>query len=184
MPPLPSITEQSGPAETRWFLEHVQPHEPALRAYLRERFPSLHDVDDLVQESYARLFRAHGARRIEHAKAYLFAAARNVALDIMRRSQIIAMESMAEVEQLPIAEDGPDAAEQATNDQEMELLKQAIATLPQRCREILTLRKLAGLSHREIALKLGVSENTVNNQLTIGVLRCRDYFRTRGAMKG
>lgn len=183
----PSLPTSSVPAvsqQYRWFQEEVQPHEPALRAYLRERFPTLHDVDDLVQESYARLFRAHGVERVGNVKAYLFAAARNVAFDILRRSQIITIEGMTEVEHLPLAEDRPDAAEAASRDQELELLKQAIATLPERCREILTLRKIAGLSHREIARKLGLSENTVNNQLTIGVLRCREYFRARGAMKG
>ncbi|MBI2497428.1 MAG: RNA polymerase subunit sigma-24, partial [Opitutae bacterium] len=41
----------------RWFAEEVQPHEPALRAWLRNRFPTLVDPDDLVQESYARLLR-------------------------------------------------------------------------------------------------------------------------------
>lgn len=39
---------------TRWFIDEVQPHEPALRAYLRGRFPSLHDVDDPVREAHAR----------------------------------------------------------------------------------------------------------------------------------
>lgn len=184
MPPPAPPPDQSVVIEARWFLEQVQPHEPALRAYLRERFPMLRDVDDLVQESYARLLRAHCAGRVEHAKAYLFAAARNVAFDVLRRGQIIAVESVAEIETLRVAEDEPDAAERATSEQEMELLREAIAALPERCREILTLRKLTGLSHREIAHKLGLSENTVNNQLTIGVLRCRDFFRAHGAMKG
>ena len=47
-----SYTEQA-----RWFSERVHPHEPALRAYLSRRFPSLPDHDDLVQETYARLMR-------------------------------------------------------------------------------------------------------------------------------
>ena len=43
---------------TSWFAEEVQPHESSLRSYLRSVFPSLPDIDDLVQESYARLLRA------------------------------------------------------------------------------------------------------------------------------
>ena len=183
MPPPPLTSESSAPTDTRWFLEQVRPHEPALRAYLRERFPMLRDVDDLVQESYARLLREPGARRVEHAKAYLFAVARNVALDLLRRSQIITLESLSTVERLPLVEEAPDAAEKATRRQELELLQQAIATLPQRCREVLLLRKLHGLSHREIAQRLGIAESTVNNQLTLGVLRCREFFRARGAMQ-
>lgn len=165
-------------------MEHVQPHEPALRAYLRDRFPMLRDVDDMVQESYARLFRERSLERIEHTKAYLFAVARNVALDLLRRRQIVSMESMREMEYLQIEEEAPNAAEKASNAQELELLREAITLLPDRCREILRMRKIEGLSHRQIAMRLGISESTVNNQLTIGLLRCRDYFRTRGAMKG
>ena len=65
--------------QTRWFTREVQPHEPLLRAYLRKPFPTLHDFDDVVQESHLRLLRAREQGRIESAKAYLFAVARNVA---------------------------------------------------------------------------------------------------------
>ena len=63
--------------QARWFSEEVQPHESSLRSYLRNVFPSLTDIDDLVQESYARLIRAKDAGRISYAKAFLFATARN-----------------------------------------------------------------------------------------------------------
>src|SRR5258708_22199485 len=44
--------------QSRWFSEHVQPHEAALRAYLIARFPVLTDVDDLVQDTFSRVMRA------------------------------------------------------------------------------------------------------------------------------
>ena len=54
----------SSPEQARWFSEHVHPHEPALRAYLSKRFPTLPDHDDLVQETYVRVLRvADPARR-------------------------------------------------------------------------------------------------------------------------
>jgi RNA polymerase sigma-70 factor (ECF subfamily) len=45
---------------------------------------------------------------------------------------------------------------------------------------VLTLRKIHGLSHREIATRLGISEHTVNAQVAIGVLRLRDYLKAHG----
>ena len=45
-------------ADHRWFDDHVLPHEPLLRAWLRSRFPRGVDLDDLVQESFARVLRA------------------------------------------------------------------------------------------------------------------------------
>jgi len=164
----------------RWFAEEVQPHEAALRAYLRGRFPSLHDVDDLVQESYARILRAREIGTAKLTRAYLFVTARNLALDAIRHTNVVAFQSLAEIDESSVVEERPDAAEAASCDQELEILAEAIATLPQRCREIFVLRRYRELSHREIALKLGIAENTVNAQLVIAMLRCREYLRQRG----
>jgi len=62
----------------------VQPHEPALRRWLGARFPSLTERDDLVQESFLRLWRARAGRPIAHVRAFLFATARNLALNHLR----------------------------------------------------------------------------------------------------
>jgi len=66
----------------------VQPHESSLRAYLRAVFPSLPDLDDLVQETYLRLIRARESGRVNYAKAFLFTTARNAAIDFFRRRKI------------------------------------------------------------------------------------------------
>lgn len=176
---MPPPTDQA-----RWFVENVQPHEPALRAFLRRRFPGLQDVDDLVQEAYARLMRARISGTIAEPRAYLFATARNAALDCFRTQRTISFADLEESPDLDVVEERPDAAESASQAQEIELLVEAIRALPERCREILTLRKLRGLSYREIATRLGISENTVNAQLAIGVVRCRQYLEARGVVKG
>ena len=177
MPPLDA-------EQTRWFTEEVHPHEPALRAYLHGCFPTLQDIDDLVQEAYARLIRARNAGQVGHPRAYLFATARNAALDLFRRGKIVSIEGLADFERLSVLDAGPDAAEKASHDQEIEILREAIASLPDRCRQIITLRRLYDRSHREIAQALGISEHTVNAQLAIGMLRCRQFLRARGVLKG
>ena len=60
--------------------------------------------------------------------------------------------------------------------QELEFLTQAIQSLPDRCRQIFTLRKIYNLSQAEIATRLGISEFTVSAQLTIGVHKCTEFF--------
>ena len=47
----------------------------------------------------------------------------------------------------------------------------------------MTLRKIYGLSHRDIAQQLEISEHTVNAQLAIGVLRLRTYLRAHGVTR-
>ena len=164
----------------RWFAEEVQPHERSLRTYLGSLFPSLLDIDDLVQEAYVRLIRAKSAGRISYAKAFLFTTARNAALDLFRRRKVVSIEAIGDMSELSVLENGPDAAEALNKQQELELLAEAVRTLPDRCRQVLTLRLLYGLSHKEIAAQLRLSEHTVKAQLAKGMRRCADYFQARG----
>jgi RNA polymerase sigma factor (sigma-70 family) len=170
--------------QARWFTEQVQPHEPELRAFLSRRFPTVQDIDDLVQESYARLMRARRHGSIVEPRAYLFTTARNAALDLFRRKPTLSVEDLAETGRLAVVDESPDAAETASHAQEIALLTEAIAALPPRCREVLVLRKLQGVSYREIGARLAISENTVNAQLAIGVVRCRQYLEARGVKGG
>ena len=172
------------PAEdARWFREQVRPHERELRAYLRRRFPSVGDVDDVVQETYARLLRARAAGTATLTRAYLFVVARNVALDLTRRRRTVSLERLGDLEELSVVEESPDAAEALSHEQELELLAEAMRALPPRCREILTLRRIHGLSHRAISERLGIAEGTVNAQLAIGLLRCRQYLCAHGVAR-
>ena len=164
----------------RWFAEEVHPHEPALRSYLQSRFPTLRDIDDLVQETYMRVVNARNAGRVAETRAYLFSTARNAAIDLCRRNRIVAFEPIAETNRPFVVETGADAAETLHHDQELALLSDAFRALPERCRQVLTLRKLHGLSHRAIAKQLGISENTVSAQITTGVYRVREYLVARG----
>lgn len=168
---------------TRWFSDEVRPHEPELRSYLRRRFPSLVDTDDLVQETYLRLVRARREGKVAQARPYLFATARNAACDLFRRSKIISFSALGGIERSSVVEERPAAGEALAHEQELALLTEAIAALPDRCRQVLTLCKLYGLPRREVAQRLGISEHTVNAQVALGVVRCRDFLRARGLLK-
>jgi RNA polymerase sigma-70 factor (ECF subfamily) len=174
MPP-PSSSEQA-----RWFAEEVHPHEPALRAYLRRRFPAAGDVDDLVQESYLRVLQARAAAPIISAKAYLFSTARNLALGWFRRPKIFAPIAVTDFAASRIIQEDADVFEQVSTDQEIGLLLEAIDALPARCREIFILRKLHGLSQKEIAAQLGRSEQTVQVQIARGAKKCALFLRRHG----
>ncbi len=169
--------------QARWFAEEVQPHESSLRGYLRSKFPAHPDIDDLVQETYTRLLQAREQRAVRAPRSFLFATARNAALDFFRRRKVVAIDGLAEIELLPVLEDRPGVAETVCHDQELQLLAAAIQALPERCRQVVTLRKIFGLSHRDIARQLEISEHTVNAQLAIGVLRLRNYLRAHGVTR-
>jgi RNA polymerase sigma-70 factor (ECF subfamily) len=172
---LPSDSDSA-----RWFAEQVQVHEGVLRSWLRGKFPALIDPDNLVQESLTRVWQARIAGKVSSPKALLFTTARNLALDQLRRRQVVGIDAIAEIADLPVFEDGPTAAETAAHNQELELLTQAIQSLPERCRQVLTLRKIYGLSQREIAAQLGITEHTVEAQIGSGMRRCAEFLARHG----
>ena len=176
----PQAVSSPHPNLDRWFAEEVQPHERVLRAWLRARFPQLPDIDDIVQESYARVLRARAVAPIGSAKAFLFATARNLALDHFRRGQVAGVEAIAEIDRLSVLADVPGVSETVSRQQELELLTQAIQSLPERCRQVLTLRKIYGLSQKQIAAELDISEHTVEAQVGNGVRRCAEFLARYG----
>ena len=167
------------PEYARWFLDEVQPHERSLKAYLRAAAPSPMDVEDLLQESYLRLIRAKEQNPIRCVKALLFAIARNAVCDAVREKLSNREFSSTEMEALPVLDDGTNVIELVSQKQEHALLAEAIRALPERCREVLLLRKIQGISQRDIAAKLGISENTVESLVSRGLRRCANHVRRR-----
>jgi RNA polymerase sigma factor (sigma-70 family) len=134
----------------------------------------------VVQEAYSRTLRAQAQAPIESVKAFIFTTARNVALDQLRRRQVIGLDPIAETDASSVLEESPGVADAVCRSQELELLTQAIQSLPDRCRQVLTLRKIYGLPQKEIALQLGISEHTVEAQVANGVRRCAEFLARHG----
>lgn len=184
----PAASEPIGPSapciaagdQVPWFEMEIHPCEPGLRGWLRKRFPWLSDVDDLVQESYLRLFRARKRGAVQHARSYLYTTASNAAVDLVRRRRSDPIEDRPGIEAADILEDGPLLVESVCHAEEIELLAQAVHGLPQKRRAVLMLCKLGGHSHREIADMLGISENTVSTHLTLAMRQCREFLEVRG----
>jgi RNA polymerase sigma-70 factor (ECF subfamily) len=164
-------------AAARWLAAHLSPHEPMLRAWLAARFPGLGDIDDIVQDAYAHVLaaRARGTA-MQSPKAFLFATARNRAIDLLRARAARRTESLAETDALHVLDEADGIPEAVARHQELELLTQAIQSLPERCRQVLTLRRLYGLPQREVAARLGLSENIVEHEVAIGVRKCTEFL--------
>lgn len=167
------------PEHTDWFMAEVHPHEPALRGYLHG-WASPADVDDLVQETYVRLLRAHERGPIQSPRGLLFATARNALRDLFRRRKTANTFPITDNEVSGVFDHAPAVPETVSRRQETDLLAAAIASLPPRCREILVLRKFENLSYREIAQQLDIAEHTVEAQLTKALHRCEDFFARHG----
>lgn len=176
------LTTASAPGEPApdLFSGALPAPDATLRGYLRKRFPRLPDVDDLVQEATLRLWRAKTAGKVRNERGLLFSIARHAAFDHFRRVAKHPTERLPEDPDSVVYRDDASAADITSREEEITFLRQALAALPERCREILVLRRLHNLSHREIAERLGITEHTVEKQVGIGLRKCLDYLRRHG----
>lgn len=179
-------SETGSPTENtdsvRWFTEEVHPHGGLLKSYLRGKFPAMLDVDDVVQESYLRVWKARAAQPIRSAKAFLFQVARHVAIDLVRREKISPISGTAtgDLAELSVIEDRPSAADVLTEREKISLVGDAVVALPARTRDVIILHKFQGLAQAEVARQLGLTEKAVEHQVARGVQLCGDYLRARG----
>lgn len=181
MPPLKIDHARGNAADlARWFSEEVHPHEASLRAYLRGAFPAVRDVEDVVQESYLRIWRTRAAQPVRSARAFLFRVARNLALDLVRRNQVAPFSPVRDLEGLSVLDHDSNPARALDTREKLMMLADAIEALPARCREVVILRKIQGLSQRDVATQLGLAEKTVEAQLARGISRCEAFLRQRG----
>lgn len=164
----------------RWLVDEVLPYREDLRKWLNVRFPVIRDVDDILQEVFSKIMKAHQSGPIVNPKAYIFVVARNLALNQIRHLNLERPRGSLELDPLSIVDQVNTPPEALIQNEEIQCLVEAIQSLPKRCRQVMTLRKIYGLSQREVAKRLGISENTVENQSAIGLHKCKLYFKQAG----
>jgi len=150
----------------RWFAREVLPHEPDMRRWLSVRLRGLEscDLDEVVQEAYARIWTAD-LEKILNPRAYLFVTARHIVGEQLRRSRIVSIELMADLEVLNIVDDDVGAERRLSGQEEIARLHRIIEKLPPKCRQAFRMKKFDELSQREIAARMGVAESTVEKHL-------------------
>ena len=153
-----------------WLGRNVLPHEPALRAWLRRRRLEGLEIDDVIQETYTRLIGADSVAHIRDAKSYAFQIAGSVVVDHLRRLKVVSFASVSDLDQLDMPSDEPSPERQVIDREELHRLAQFIAALPVRVRDVFTLRRVYGLSQREVADRLGIAESTVEKHMARGFL--------------
>ena len=165
-----------------WFLDQVFHHRAALHRYLGKLTSGAEDIEDLVQETYVRIYALPDFRQVESPKALLFRIAHNLAVERARRHKSQATDTMADLESLDVFSNEVPPDEQTDARRRFESFCAAVERLPPLCRRVFVLRKVHKLSHAEISEVLGVSQSTIEKHVAKGLVRCRDYLRELGLL--
>ena len=167
----------------RWLARNVLPHERLIRARLsRCRVYGL-EVDDVIQEMYARIVSLPSLESIKYPRQYAIQTAVAIVIDYVRRSRIISINSGGLLEKLQVASGEASPEEQIEFREEIAQIAQFLACLPRTTRETLILRRVEGLSQRQTADRLGISVKTVEKHMARGVSMLIEMFGKGGKFR-
>ncbi len=152
-----------------WFAREILAHEASLERYLGRVWGNRDEVHDLRQEIYVRVYEAAAKSRPLAPKAFLFTTARHLMSDRLRRTRIVSIEAMGDLEALNVPVDDISAERRTSAHQELRRLADALGQLPPRCREVVWLRRVEQVPQKEVARRLGISEKTVEKQVAKGM---------------
>jgi RNA polymerase sigma-70 factor (ECF subfamily) len=148
-----------------WFVREILPLEAALMQFLQHNWRNKSDIADLRQDIYVQVYEAALKGLPESPKAFVFTIARHLLIRRMRREQIVPFEAVSDFDALGAAIETPGPENGVIARDELRRLQGAVDRLPPRAREAFVMQQVEGLSRREIAQRMGVSEKTVKTHL-------------------
>ncbi len=159
-----------------WFADEILVHEAALVHYLRRVWAHIDDVHDLRQEIYVRVYEAAGRARPHQPKSFLFATARHLMTDRLRRGRVVSIEPVGDFESLNVLVDEVTPERRLGARQNLRRLADAFDLLPGRCREVVWLRRVEELPQKEVAARMGITEKTVEKQVAKGMRLLAEHY--------
>ena len=137
--------------------------------YLNRVWPNMSEIPDLRQDIYVRVYESARDSRPASPRAFLFVTARNLLIDHIRRSRVVSIEPTVDEAALVALVDEVSPERQLGARQELQSLALAFDSLSDKCRSVVWLRRIEGLSQRQTAERLGLREVAVESQLARGM---------------
>lgn len=159
-----------------WFRLEVLPREPVLTRFIGRHWRSSDEVLDIRQDVYERALLGASRALPDLPGPYIFTVARNVMINRGRRAKIVMIDLVAELEQVVPDADWLTPARHVEAREELRRVEAGLDVLPPRCREVLRLRKVEGLSTREVSQQLGIGIDAVEKQVTLGMRALIDFM--------
>lgn len=169
-----------------WFQREILPHEAALMRYLAREWRHAQDLHDLRHDVYVRVLESAMRQRPQHPRGLLFSVARNLLIDRIRRGRVVSIDLMEDVDALNVLIDEITPERELTGSRRLQWLSEAFDRLPQRCREVVWMRRVEELPQKDIAKRLGIAESTVEKHLIRGIAMLANglFGESRGTTQG
>ncbi len=154
-----------------------------LERFLARFFSDRRDIEDVAQEAYLRAYVAEQQKDIEQPKAYLFRIAKNLALTKLTKKSEKITDYLEESGAHMVIEFAASVDSEVEAQEALGLYCEAVAALPEKCRQVFLLRKVHGLAHKEIAKRMSLSVSSVEKYLLRGILECKAFVQEREGLE-
>jgi RNA polymerase sigma factor (sigma-70 family) len=164
-----ALAQEAGPVR-RW-----------LAGYFRRRVRDQDDVDDLVQDVFARIVARDSLERIEHLGGYVLRTAASVLADRARRRATRQADSHIPFDSDQYGDGEIDPERVLMGKEELHAATAALLSLPERTRTIFILRRLEGWRHADIARHQGISVSAVEKHMVRAIRHLTAEMEKRDA---
>ncbi len=153
----------------QWFVREILAHEAALTRYLVRVCASHADVLDTRHDIYVKVIEAARKSRPLSPKSFLFTTARHLISDRIRRGRIVSIDLLGDLDVSDVLVDEISPEHSAGMRQQLTKLALVFDRLSDRCREVIWMKRIEGLSQKDIARRLKITEGTVELHLARGM---------------
>lgn len=161
-------------ANNEAFEQVVMPHLHTAYNLARWLVRNTHDAEDVVQEAYLRAFKFFGGYRGGDSRSWILKIVRNTCYSFLEKNRPADLNVEFD-EELHTGEAGQhDAEAEFLRVADAGVLRRALEELPAKCREVLILRELEGMSYKEIADVMDAPIGTVMSGLARGRARLKE----------
>ncbi len=147
-------------------------HADEVKRFIAAKFGDAHDAEDIVHDAFRNILACDHVETIDDKRAYLYKTAQNLALNRIRKQK----RHQHYVAQQQPHDDGLPPERTVDAQRDLEAIRSAISTLPQKCQRAFLLSRIQHRTYAEISAELNVSVSTVEKYIITALQFLREHI--------
>jgi RNA polymerase sigma-70 factor (ECF subfamily) len=135
------------------------------------------DVEDIVQDTFIKSYEAGLKQEIKFERTYMLKTARNLALNHIGKASERKNQSLDDMQNLPSNLTSKSLETEVESKERFLHFCRATDTLSVEVKRVFLFKKVYGMSQKDIADHIGLSESTVEKHVAKGLLQCSLYLQ-------
>ena len=169
---LPQDSNTENSAES--ILTVFKRYRSSLKYFISGYVINPQDVDDVCQETFLRTYKSSIENEVQKPKSFMFRVAKNLIVSDLRRASTQLNEYVEDIDIVDSTIELDNLENNALAQEKLGVMCEAIAGLPNKCRQAVVMRKVYGLATKDIAKRMNISTITVSNYITRGMCAYND----------